>query len=108
MSQVQLSLDGSLGLPACVQCNAVFKMLDKVGISYEKVDLTVDDEAREYVMPDLRATPVIRHGDESPGSMGMCSMLNPADVQGVIVGEGPKCHAIPAAARDAPPFQLEP
>ena len=36
--------------PACVQCNAVFKMLDKEGISYEKVDLTVDDDAREYVM----------------------------------------------------------
>ncbi len=38
--------------PACVQCNAVFfKMLDKEGISYEKkIDLTVDDEARDYVM----------------------------------------------------------
>lgn len=36
--------------PACVQCNAVFKMLDKEGIPYEKVDLSADHEARDYVM----------------------------------------------------------
>jgi glutaredoxin-like protein NrdH len=36
--------------PSCVQCNAVFRMLDKEGIPYGKVDLSVDDEARDYVM----------------------------------------------------------
>lgn len=36
--------------PSCVQCNAVFKMLDKEGIPYEKIDLSADDEARDYVM----------------------------------------------------------
>lgn len=36
--------------PACAQCNMVVKMLDKEGIAFEKVDLTVDDEARDYVM----------------------------------------------------------
>lgn len=36
--------------PACVQCNATYKALDKAGIAYEKVDISTDDEAREYVM----------------------------------------------------------
>jgi glutaredoxin-like protein NrdH len=36
--------------PACVQCNAVFRALDKEGIPYGKIDLSVDDEARDYVM----------------------------------------------------------
>jgi glutaredoxin-like protein NrdH len=36
--------------PACVQCNAVFRALDKAGIEYRKVDISTDPEAREYVM----------------------------------------------------------
>jgi glutaredoxin-like protein NrdH len=35
--------------PACVQCNATFRALDKAGIEYTKVDITVDAAA-----PDLR------------------------------------------------------
>ncbi len=36
--------------PACVQCNATYKALDKHGLSYEVVDISTDDEARDYVM----------------------------------------------------------
>ena len=36
--------------PACVQCSATFKALDKQGIAYEKVDITLDSESRDYVM----------------------------------------------------------
>lgn len=36
--------------PSCVQCNATFKALEKLGLEYETVDISVDDEAREYVM----------------------------------------------------------
>ena len=36
--------------PACVQCSAVFRILDKEGIPYEKIDLSTDNEARDYVM----------------------------------------------------------
>lgn len=36
--------------PACVQCNATYKALEKAGIAYEKVDISIDDEAREYVL----------------------------------------------------------
>lgn len=36
--------------PACVQCSATYKALDKQGIVYDKVDITLDSEARDYVM----------------------------------------------------------
>jgi glutaredoxin-like protein NrdH len=36
--------------PACVQCSATYKALDKQGITYDKVDITLDSEARDYVM----------------------------------------------------------
>lgn len=36
--------------PACVQCTATFHALDKAGISYEKIDVTQNADAREYVM----------------------------------------------------------
>ena len=36
--------------PACVQCNATFRALNKAGIDYNKVDLSENDQARDYVM----------------------------------------------------------
>ena len=36
--------------PACVQCNATYKALDKQGIAYDVVDITEVPEARDYVM----------------------------------------------------------
>jgi glutaredoxin-like protein NrdH len=36
--------------PGCVQCNATYKALDKQGIIYRKVDISLDDQARDYVM----------------------------------------------------------
>ena len=36
--------------PACVQCNATYRALDKAGIDYEVVDISQDAEARDYVM----------------------------------------------------------
>lgn len=36
--------------PACVQCNATYKALDKQGIDYQTVDVTLDADARDYVM----------------------------------------------------------
>ncbi len=36
--------------PACVQCNATYRALDKAGIEYAVVDISEDPEARDYVM----------------------------------------------------------
>lgn len=36
--------------PACVQCNATKKALDRVGLEYDLVDISADEEARDYVM----------------------------------------------------------
>lgn len=36
--------------PACVQCDATKKALDKLGIEYRSVDVTEDAEAGEYVL----------------------------------------------------------
>jgi glutaredoxin-like protein NrdH len=36
--------------PACVQCNAVFRTLDRLGTKYRRVDISTDSEAREFVM----------------------------------------------------------
>ena len=36
--------------PACVQCNATYKALDKQGLTSEIVDITEVAEARDYVM----------------------------------------------------------
>lgn len=51
--------------PACVQCTFTKKALDKAGLSYETVDISLDDEARDYVMAlgHLQA-PVVVAGDD--------------------------------------------
>ncbi|MFC9837136.1 redoxin NrdH [Rhodococcus sp. NPDC127530] len=51
--------------PACVQCNATYRALDKAGIDYSVVDITEDPEARDYVMAlGYLQAPVIVAGDE--------------------------------------------
>ncbi|EPD69410.1 glutaredoxin-like protein NrdH [Corynebacterium pyruviciproducens] len=36
--------------PACQQCKATKRALDKAGLEYTVVDISMDDEARDYVM----------------------------------------------------------
>ncbi|NTY62616.1 glutaredoxin-like protein NrdH [Mycolicibacterium sphagni] len=51
--------------PACVQCNATYKALDKAGIAYKKVDISTDPQAREYVLSlGYLQAPVVVAGDE--------------------------------------------
>ncbi|CAN3132517.1 glutaredoxin-like protein NrdH (plasmid) [Mycobacterium sp. smrl_JER01] len=51
--------------PNCVQCTATFKALDKAGITYAKIDISVDAEARDYVMAlGYLQAPVVVAGDE--------------------------------------------
>ena len=55
--------------PACVQCNATYKALDKQGLTYEIVDITEVPEARDYVMAlgYLQAPVVVAGGEHWSG-----------------------------------------
>lgn len=55
--------------PACVQCNATYKALDKAGLDYEIVDITEVPEARDYVMAlgYLQAPVVVAGGEHWSG-----------------------------------------
>ncbi len=50
--------------PACVQCNATYKALDKAGLDYELIDISEDADARDYVMAlGYLQAPVVVVGD---------------------------------------------
>ncbi|MFD7012230.1 glutaredoxin-like protein NrdH [Rhodococcus jostii] len=50
---------------ACVQCTATCRALDKVGLDYMIVDLTEDENARDYVMGlGYLQAPVVVAGDD--------------------------------------------
>lgn len=55
--------------PQCVQCGATTKALDRAGLEYELVDITADDEARDYVMAlgHLQAPVVVTDADHWSG-----------------------------------------
>jgi glutaredoxin-like protein NrdH len=55
--------------PACVQCTATYKALDKQGIAYQTVDISRDAEARSYVMAlgYLQAPVVVAGNDHWSG-----------------------------------------
>ncbi|GAB03872.1 glutaredoxin-like protein NrdH [Gordonia amarae] len=51
--------------PACGQCIATYAALAKAGIDYDVVDISQDDEARDYVMAlGYLQAPVVVAGDE--------------------------------------------
>ncbi|MFT4398093.1 glutaredoxin-like protein NrdH [Gordonia lacunae] len=51
--------------PACVQCNATYKALDKQGLAYQVVDISTDDTARDYVMSlGYLQAPVVVAGED--------------------------------------------
>jgi glutaredoxin-like protein NrdH len=54
--------------PACVQCTATYRALDKDGIPHEKIDISEDADAFAFVTGELghSAAPVVvvRDGEE--------------------------------------------
>ncbi|WPF65728.1 MULTISPECIES: glutaredoxin-like protein NrdH [unclassified Corynebacterium] len=51
--------------PACMQCNATKKALDRAGLDYTLVDISLDDEARDYVLAlGYLQAPVVEVGGE--------------------------------------------
>lgn len=55
--------------PSCVQCNATYRALDKIGAEYLVVDISEDSDARDYVMSlgHLQAPVVVVDGDHWSG-----------------------------------------
>ncbi|MTL15732.1 glutaredoxin-like protein NrdH [Nocardia seriolae] len=51
--------------PACVQCNATYRALDKAGVDYSVIDISENPEARDYVMAlGYLQAPVVVAGDD--------------------------------------------
>ena len=55
--------------PACPQCTATYRALDKLGAEYTVVDISADADARDYVMAlgHLQAPVVVVDGDHWSG-----------------------------------------
>ena len=50
--------------PRCPQCDATKRKLDQLDIEYTTVDISLDDEAREYVLSlGYQQAPVVVFGD---------------------------------------------
>lgn len=46
--------------PNCVQCAATYKKLEQLGLPFTTIDITVDLEAREYVLSlGFKQAPVV-------------------------------------------------
>lgn len=55
--------------PACVQCDATTRALRKLGIEFTTVDISIDEQARDYVMSlgHLQAPVVVTATDSWSG-----------------------------------------
>jgi glutaredoxin-like protein NrdH len=55
--------------PACVQCTATYRALDKAGIEFSSIDISEDPAARDYVMAlgYLQAPVVVTDGEHWSG-----------------------------------------
>jgi glutaredoxin-like protein NrdH len=51
--------------PACVQCTATYRALDKLGLEYEVIDLAEDEAAlTEILAMGYQQAPVVIDGDD--------------------------------------------
>jgi glutaredoxin-like protein NrdH len=54
------------GKPACVQCDATKRMMDKLKIKYSAVDVTTDTEAFEMIVSKgFKSVPVVITDNDS-------------------------------------------
>ena len=51
--------------PACVQCTATYRAMDKHGIDYKVIDITAEEDAQQQVEAlGYRQLPVVVAGEE--------------------------------------------
>ncbi len=66
--------------PACVQCDATKRTMDKLGISYETIDVTANQDAFDMLVEKgFKAMPVVNAGDE------WWSGFNPEKINGLVL-----------------------
>jgi glutaredoxin-like protein NrdH len=66
--------------PACVQCDATKRTLDKLGISYDAIDVTTNQDAFDMLVEKgFKAMPVVNAGDE------WWSGFNPEKINGLVL-----------------------
>jgi glutaredoxin-like protein NrdH len=66
--------------PACVQCDATKRTLDKLGVAYEAIDVTVNEDAYTMLVEKgFKAMPVVNAGDE------WWSGFNPEKINGLVL-----------------------
>jgi glutaredoxin-like protein NrdH len=66
--------------PACVQCDATKRTLDKLGVSYEAIDVTTNQDAFDMLVEKgFKAMPVVNAGDE------WWSGFNPEKINGLVL-----------------------
>lgn len=52
--------------PACVQCEATLRALDRLGCAYSAIDITADTDARDYLLArGFLSAPVVVAGAQS-------------------------------------------
>ena len=65
--------------PACVQCEATKRMMDKLKIDYATVDVTVDTEAFEMLMEKgFKSAPVVMTDNDAWAG------FNPDKISGLV------------------------
>ena len=51
--------------PACMQCTATFRYLDKAGLGYRKVDVSTNPEAKDFIDSlGYQSLPVVVAGEQ--------------------------------------------
>ena len=65
--------------PACVQCDATKRALDKIGLEYNTVDATTDEAVYDMLVEKgFKAMPVVNAGDD------WWSGFNPEKINGLV------------------------
>ena len=72
--------------PACVQCNATYRALDRQGITYEVVDIEQDAQARQIHVVNTRVFKCQRadeqtHGKADAAEQGHAIELGPTGIR---------------------------
>lgn len=66
--------------PACVQCDATKRLMDKLNIEYSTVDITVDTDAFDMLLSKgFKAAPVVITDDDSWAG------FNPEKINGLVL-----------------------